>query len=387
MQSGELQICAPAVAPPSGLINMRYPGIPSIERFLLLVGLLLTAGCAKIADPLPPLVRIPKPAADLAAFQSADAIVLTFSRPAVNMDGSPATTLENIQILRLEEDSSGGDSRRPLAEKLFHEQAEMILAIEKTDFPDYLKNDTFTVRDTLKKSGVSGSYPAALRYAVLFVNNKGQAAGLSNRVHIAPVSLPSCPSALAAEVTESSIQLRWEAPTENTDGTKPARIAGYNIYKSTEEGEMPEGPVNSKPVQGLEYADRNFRFDRTYYYTISTVGSLKNPYAESLRSKNYPVVARDIFPPDPPDNFYAALQGSNVFLLWAPSPSGDIAGYRLFRRDKETEIRQLLQRELLSALSFRDADVQPGKSYEYTIQAVDKHGNESEILQTEIEIQ
>jgi hypothetical protein len=366
---------------------MRYPEIPSLGTFLLLVGLLLTAGCAKIADPLPPLVRIPKPASDLAAIQSADAIVLTFSRPAVNTDGSPATTLKNIQILRLIEDSSGSDSQRPLAEKSFDEQAEMILAIEETDFPDYLENEVFTVRDTLKATRVPGSYPAALRYAVLFVNNKRQAAGLSNQVRIVPVSLPSYPSALSAEVTETSIQLRWEAPTQNADGTKPARIAGYNIYRSAEEGDLPDVPVNSKPVQGPEYADRNFRFDKTYYYSISTVGSLKDPYAESFRSKPYAVVVRDIFPPAPPANFNAALQGSNVILLWAPSPSGDIAGYKIFRRDKETETRQWLQRKLLTALSFRDAEAQSGKSYEYTIQAVDKHGNESETVQTEIEIQ
>ncbi len=175
---------------------MRCPGITSLGRNLLLVGLLLTAGCAKIADPLPPLVRIPKPATDLAAFQSADTIVLTFSRPAVNTDGSPATTLENIQILRLIEDSSGGDSRRPLAEKSFSDLAEMILVIEESDFPDYLKNEVFTVRDTLKTSGVPDSYPAALRYAVLFVNDKRQAAGFSNQVRIVPVSLPSYPSAM-----------------------------------------------------------------------------------------------------------------------------------------------------------------------------------------------
>ncbi len=383
LQSRKSKICALPVALHFGGIKVKSL---KLTCSLLVFGLLLTTGCAKIADPLPPLIRIPKPAADLAAFQSADTIVLTFSRPTVNMDGSPATTLETIQVLRLEEYSNGGENRLPLPEKSFRQQAELILAIEEADFSNYLKNGIFTVRDTLIKSGVPGLYPAAFRYAVLFVNDKRQAAGLSNQASIAPVSLPSHPSALSAEVTETSIQLRWEAPTENTDGTKPARIAGYNIYKSAEEGEMSEAPINSKPVQGLDYEDRNFRFDKTYYYSISTVGSLKNPYAESLLSKTYPVVTRDIFPPAPPDNFNAALEGGNVILLWAPSPSGDIAGYRLFRRDKETVTRQSLQQELLTTLSFRDDDAQSGKSYEYTIQAVDKHGNESEIVRTEIEI-
>jgi len=380
------KICAFRLTAHSGHRNIRRSCIPLLKTVLLVIALFLTTGCAKIADPLPPLVRIPRPAADLAAMQSAGDIALTFSRPAVNMDGSPATTLENIQVLRLEEDADSGDIDRPLPEKTFRQQAKSILAIEEADFPDYLKNGIYTVRDTLTKSGVPGFYPTALRYAVLFINDKRQAAGFSNQVRITPVSLPSHPSQFSVDATETSIHLRWEAPTENTDGTKPARIAGYNIYKASEEGAMPDTPINPEPVQGLDYEDRNFGFDRTYYYSISTVGSLKNPYAESLPSEACSVVTRDIFPPAPPDNFNAALEGSTVLLLWAPSPSNDIAGYRLFRRDKGTEIRQLLQSELLTGLSFRDEDAQSGKGYEYTIQAVDGYGNERETIRTEIEL-
>lgn len=372
-----------------------YFGYAKIQNFkllvlvgiLLMVWLLISAGCAKIAEPLPPLVRVPRPASDLAAFQSADTIVLTFSEPVVNTDGSPATTLHNVQILRLNEDEGESKNRRSLPEKSFRQRAELILTIESPDFPSYLQNGIFIVRDSLADSVASEFYPSAFRYAVLFVNKKRQTAGLSNQVRIAPVSLPSHPHVFSAEVTENSIQLKWEAPTENTDGTKPAQIAGYNIYRSLQEGEMPAEPINKVPVQGLGYGDSHFLFDKTYYYAISTVGSLKDPYAESLRSKAYPVITRDIFPPSPPENFNAVLEGSDIILLWAPSSSEDVAGYRLFRRDKEATDRHLLQSELITALSFRDDTALSGKSYEYTIHAVDKHGNESQTVQLEMGIE
>lgn len=351
-----------------------------------MIWLLLTTGCAKIAEPLPPLVRVPRPAADLSVSQSADFIVLRFSKPALNTDGSPASTLHNVQILRLEEDANESGSKQPLSDKLFLQRADPVLTIESADFPDYLQNGIFVVQDMPANSQTPELRSSAFRYAVLFVNKKRQAAGLSNQVRITPVSLPSHPSVFSADVTENSIQLRWEAPTENTDGTKPARIAGYNIYKSADEGQMPAAPVNPEPVQGLGYEDRNFQFDRTYHYAISTVGSIRNPYAESLLSKIYSVTARDIFPPAPPENFNAALEGNDIILLWAPSPSEDVAGYRLFRREKEATTRRLLQREPITSLSFRDGDVLSGKSYEYTVQAVDKYGNESETVRTELEI-
>jgi hypothetical protein len=362
-------------------MKIPHAKFPAFKITLLMAWLFLAAGCAKIADPLPPVVRIPKPAEDLAAAQLADSVVLTFSNPTLNTDGSPATTLNRIQVLRLDEDARV--KKQSVSEKTFIQRAEPILTIESADFPGYLQNGIFVVRDQSAIPKKSKSHLSAFRYAVLLINKKKQTAGLSNQVRLTPVSLPSHPDGFSAEVTEDSIRLRWEAPTENTDGTKPARIAGYNIYKSLEPEKMPEAPINPEPVQSLGYEDRNFQFDKTYYYAISTVGSLKDPYAESLPSKIHSVITRDIFPPAPPENFNAAREGNDIILLWAPSSSEDVAGYRIFRRDNQAKTPQLLQKELITALSFRDQNTLSGRSYEYTIYAVDTHGNESKAVQAD----
>ena len=369
------------------IMNILYSRLPALKICLSVAWLLLAAACAKIAEPLPPLVQIPKPAADLKASQLADSVVLTFSEPEFNTDGSPATTFERVQVLRLDDSANKGDRTRPVSEKLFRERADIILTLESRDFSAYLQNGHFMVRDTGAASKTAGPLPPSYRYAVFFINRKNQAAGLSNQVRIMPVSLPDHPSGFSAKVTEDAIRLEWEEPTENTDGTKPARIAGYNIYRSAQKGKMPEAPINPGPVKSPAYEDRNFQFDKTYYYAVSTVGSLKDPYAESLQSEIHAVAARDIFPPAPPENFNAALEGDDIILLWAPSPSDDVAGYRLFRRDTGTSVRQPLQNALITALSFRDENVQPGKNYEYTLYAVDKHGNESAAVQAKLESQ
>jgi hypothetical protein len=144
--------------------------------------------------------------------------------------------------------------------------------------------------------------------------------------------------------------------------------------------------MNHDPVQKPEFEDRSFRFDKTYYYAVSTIGSVQNPYAESIPSKPCQVVALYVFPPAPPGDFSAIFEGGNVLLLWAPSPSADVAGYRVYRQEKGTTIRQLLQKELIKAVSMRDATAEPGKNYEYSIQAVDTHGLESTVVRTEVEI-
>jgi hypothetical protein len=342
-------------------------------------------GCAKIGEPQPPEVRIPKPAADLAARQGADAILLTVSKPAQNTDGSKADTIAEVEVLRLREDASRGISAAPLQASQFMKQATTIFSVRADSFAKYLNGDSFAFQDAVSQPDGSSLYNTALRYAVIFINKKNQAAGLSNQVVITPAPIPLAPSGFSVALTEKFIALKWNAPSENMDGSKPPRIAGYNIYRAEGSQKLPAVPINSKPVDKAEFDDRDFEFDKTYSYAVSTVGSSQNPYAESLPSEIRSIEAKDVFPPAPPENFTAIFEGGFVVLLWAPSPATDVAGYRIYREDDKTATRVLLQKELITVLNFRDTHIEPDRRYKYTIQAVDAHGNESPQTQTEIE--
>ncbi len=352
---------------------------------LMAVWTMLGTGCAKISEPQPPEVRIPKPAIDLAARQVSDFVVLTVSKPAQNTDGSASTTLKSIELFRLAEDTRGSLVTSPLPEEQFLKQAAPILLIPLARFSSYLQGESFVIQDKLPSSQASEVYAHAFRYAVRFINNKNQTAGLSNRAIIAPIPIPLPPEGLSAQVTETSIKLKWVAPSENMDGSKPPRIAGYNVYKSEQAEKLSPDPINHDPVPGPEFEDRDFQFDKTYYYAVSTVGSRRNPRAESLPSKACSVTARDVFPPAPPADFNAVFGGGIVILLWSPSSSTDVAGYRLYRQERGAAARQALQSELITVFSYRDTSVVSGKRYEYSIQAVDTHGNESAMVQTEVE--
>ncbi len=369
------------------LLRMPSAKIRGVAAVLLTAAAALSgSGCAKISEPQPPIVRLPKPAVDLAVRQISDSVVLTVSEPTQNTDGAPATTFRKIQVLRVDESPRTPEILPPLPEDQFLERADQILLIPSTDFSKYLQNHTFAIQDrSLSPQGLQ-VYSHVYRYAVRFINNKNRAAGISNQVSIAPVSIPPPPEGLSAQVTEDFIRLSWLVPSENTDGSKPPRIAGYNVYRSDESGKLPTIPLNQNLLQKPEFEDRNFQFDTTYYYAVCTVGSLQNPYAESLPSNILTVISRDVFPPAPPRDFNAILEGGGVILLWTPSAASDVAGYRLYRQEKSATTRQLLQNELITGLSFRDNHVEPGKGYVYSLQAVDTHGNESTEAYTEVEI-
>ncbi len=357
-----------------------------LEATLAVVAcLMLTSGCAKIGEPQPPEVLIPKAAVDLAAHQLADTIILKVASPVQNTDGSATTTLASVDIYRLEEERStvAVATPPPLPAEEFGERATRILTIPSSALEDYIQGESLIVPDKLDMPDRSLIYSRRYRYAVLFVNNKNQAAGFSNQATLAPVAVPLPPAGLKAIVAEESIKLSWVAPSENMDGSTPPRIAGYKIYRAEGSGDLSSAPIHADLAQGTVFEDRDFQFDKSYRYAIRTVGSGQNPYAESRSSEMLAVETRDVFPPAPPENFHAIPQEGSIILLWAASSSADAAGYRIYREDKTSGVRVPLQKELITVLNYRDS--QPEGKYSYVIQTVDAHGNESAPVQAEIE--
>ena len=104
-------------------------------------------------------------------------------------------------------------------------------------FPGFLQGDSFVITDKPELADDSSIYAHAFRYAVLFINKKNQAAGFSNQAFVAPVALPLPPPGISAKVTEDAIRLSWTAPSENIDGSRPPRVAGYDLYRSGDSAE------------------------------------------------------------------------------------------------------------------------------------------------------
>ncbi|MGH9650374.1 MAG: hypothetical protein ACRD3I_07870, partial [Terriglobales bacterium] len=80
-----------------------------------------------------------------------------------------------------------------------------------------------------------------------------------------------------------------------------------------------------------------------------------------------------------------------VDLTWAANTEADLAGYHVYRRDLTPPHQRAastgdpgeflpphrITTELAKAPAHRDAQVEPGKKYLYSVTAVDLRGNES----------
>jgi hypothetical protein len=352
-----------------------------------LVMLLSVAGCAKIADPLPPEILVPIAAVDLTAQQRADFVVLRVSFPKLNTNGTAVTTLQRMEVYRLSEDDSGENTRKQIPENRFQREADLILSIPDNRLSEYRHQDLLVIEDRFSGLKQSMIYTRAFRYAVLFVNDKNLAAGFSNQAVVLPVAIPLAPKQIAAQVTENSLNVTWAAPSENVDGSSPARILGYNIYRSEKPDAAATTPVNSSPLQKPEFRDTHFQFDRTYYYRVSVLGGSGKPPVESLLSDALEVAPKDTFPPLPVENFNVIFDNGTALLLWNPSPSTDVAGYRISRKENGKDDWKQIPGGLITTVhSYRDRDIIPGGEYEYSIIAVDSHGNKSTAVRAETTI-
>lgn len=358
---------------------MAMPTLPHSPRLRALAACLLPlilAGCAKTGAPHPPVLLVPKPAVDLAVSQYSDQVLLTASLPSSNTNGSDITKPGDIQVLRRIEKNRPAQATVP--EKDFLDGAAVILVISPDKLGDYQKDKKFVVRDELSIPDRSSIYELSIRYAVRYFNRKKQSAGLSNQVVIAPVRVPSPAKGLAAEVTQERIRLKWTAPDSNMDGSRPPRIAGYNVYRTEDPKNFPPVPLNAEPVAAAAFEDGSFQFDKTYYYTVAVVASVANPTAESLPAPSIQVEAHDTFPPGTPMNLNGVATEGAALLLWAAPPDPDIAGYRVYRKEDGAPSFQLLNSDLISTLSYRDDKAPSGKRLFYRVTAVDNHGNEGQ---------
>jgi hypothetical protein len=349
-----------------------------IFAFCLLPFAFLSAACGKRHPPLPPVERVPQRTELLSGVQRGNQVILSWPAPRRNASDESVQSIRRVDVYRLAE--AVGDPL-PLTEEEFSARATLIGSVTEEQITGAA--DTLAYTDEL-----SLSEPVRLRYAVRYVNAAGQRASFSNFLLIEPAASVSQPPVVAQnpEIKADAVVIRWDAPPSNVDGTRPANLLGYNVYRSARSQNEPAGtPLNSRPVEPgvTSFADQAFAFGEEYVYVVRAVslGTGGEP-VESLNSNAVTVKPLDVFPPSAPTGLTAAASPSplRISIFFAVSPERDVAGYNLYRStdaDLPKEQWTKLNRELLERTTFQDESVRSGQRYFYYVTAVDSAGNVS----------
>lgn len=340
---------------------------------MILVLLNCLSCIGKRKPPLPPIERIPQ-RVEITGFQRGDSVILSWKMPARNAADKSVLNIDSIDIFRLAEPLT---SPLSLSEEDFASRSTRIKNLPVADSDFGLKTMTFT--DKLEFAGQA----IRLRYAIRFVNRSGQKAAFSNFLLIEPAAgIARAPASLSTALTQEEIALEWTAPETNVDGSKPANILGYNVYRSGSPKEAAK-LLNKTPVGDTKYSDKFFEFGKKYLYFVRSVslGSGGEP-VESAESNIVEVDPKDTFAPTAPEAITIAAAPGSISIFFAVNPEKDIAGYKIYRStdpDLDKTKWELLTPELIKTNTYQDKAVETGTKYYYYITATDTTGNVSEL--------
>ncbi len=347
---------------------------------------LLLAGCAQTGPPLPPSLELPKPPSDLRASRKGNRVTLSWSEPTLTTDRQtvryigPTLVCLSLEYEMTECGSPAAMLPAPSA------------AAQKSD---RARPAAQTYTGTLPAAMQPLDPAAEVTYAVEVLNRNARGAGLSNRVHVPAVLTLPPPPDLAAELTGDGVVLTWTSVGESRalPGNSPTHSPEhrYRIYRRDESsgkdavaGEVPAGEPGP-----AHFTDSSFEWEKTYLYRITAVSIVKRPDSEvQIEGDDTPpvrVIAHDVFPPSVPAGLQAAYSGEGqkpfIDLIWAPVTNADLAGYNVYRSETNgaaAKPAEKLNSELVKSPSYRDSAVASGKTYTYSVSAVDVRGNESQ---------
>jgi hypothetical protein len=375
--------------------------------------------CGKRGDPLPPLPVTPQPVTNLKLAQRGARLEVSYVAPRATTGGVRLGVLD-VELLRADSSAAeleGGDTMR---------------------LPQFLKAARRDKRRAAPGETLVETFPlpplgTMVRVAARAID-RGHESNLSSVATLKVEATPPAPSALTAELTGETVELRWQgtvptppppspspspspapstsptpagrapspspspsaaassgpglpgaspspsaspaaspSPSPSPTPTPPAR--GFLVYRRRDPAGSYAAPVRSEPLPSNAFDDRTVSIGERWCYVVGTVVSTE-PVVESERSNEACVSVRDIVAPATPTGVAALGGADGVEVSWSPSTDADLATYRVYRQAPDGA-RTRLGDVAPPATSWRDATAAPGARYVYTLTAVDTAGNES----------
>ena len=380
----------------------------AIGKLLLgLAALAMLASCASVGPPLPPSLELPKPPTDLGALRKGDRVLLTWTVPSVTTDRQRVRRPGPTWICRAL-DPILSQCGTPVGET---SPLPNIVATKDSGG----KKVSASYTDVLPAQLEASTPPGFVTYAVEALNRNRRGAGLSNQVHVSTAPTLPPPEGFRAEVTKEGVELGWTQPSlpvksvgpvayrlrfyRRPEGSQASISLGEQDYASgvrdpaeavsqdQKSGEevLSSGAEQPQSASTGKFLDQSIEWEKTYYYraTVVTVVTQAGQLPAQVEGDDTPevqVLAHDIFPPTVPSGVQAVFSGPGqqafIDLIWAPVTDADLAGYNVYRHEPGSPPEKL-NSDLVKAPAYRDMKVVQGRTYIYSVSAVDVRGNES----------
>ena len=229
-----------------------------------------------------------------------------------------------------------------------------------TTFTDLHRTNGTTL--SYEHRGLSGG--ATRHYQVAAINSVGSGT-YASPVSATTYDRPAIPVALAATpVSDTQINLRWEAPT-NTGG---ATITGYQLQFSTNGTVF--NNLSRTPGSTTTYQHTGLTRGTTYYYQVSAINSVdQGAYSSSVSTTTHDL-------PGVPRGLTATpVDDTQINLSWRPPTSTGgtaITGYKIQFSSPDASNFTDLRTTSGSTTTYQHTGLMNGTTYYYQVAAINR---------------
>jgi hypothetical protein len=367
---------------------------PRLPIFYFLFSIFILYGCAAPGEPIERKPPTPTPVTDLSASQSGNDVTLTFTLPHDSVEKREILKPISVDVYRNFEPAPPVNSLAATAPT----NPTLLLTIPPAMVDRYVVQGRVRFVDSLRAEDFAPGGREAVYLVRTFVSPKKLSA--SSNVAALTVYPPANAIAdLKTAFSRSGVTLSWTPPDKTLIGTAP-NIAFYRVYRAQMEsgpnaGANPAANGDTEPANpkvpfariaeaaSPPYTDTQTELGKTYVYSVRSVAQYPGGQLDSVDSNFATITPKDVFPPPAPQDlvvaFVPATGGTAAYLdlSWSISAATDIAGYSVYRSDEPSSPGTRVNSELLLTPAFRDMNALPGRTYFYTVTAIDRSGNES----------
>ena len=362
--------------------------------FYFLLSFFILYGCAAPGEPIERKPPTPIPVADLTASQSGNDVILTFTLPRDSVEKREILKPISIDVYRNFEPVPPGNSPAAFPPA----NPTLLLTIPPAMVDRYTVQGQTRFVDSLRAEDLAPGGREAVYLVRVFVSPKKLSAN-SNVAALTVYPAANPIADLKAEFQRAGVALSWTPPEKTLIGNAP-NIASYRVYRAEIESAQnasaaspaaggTEAPNTKVPFARIAepasppYIDTQAELGKTYVYSVRSVAHYSGVQIESLDSNFATIIPKDVFPPPAPQDLVAAFVPAAggapgyLDLSWSINAATDIAGYNVYRSEDSARPGTRVNSELLLTPAFRDMNAVPGRTYFYTVTAVDRSGNES----------
>jgi fibronectin type 3 domain-containing protein len=339
---------------------------------------LLFSACGKVGAPIPP-VRLTERTAELSAIQRGSKILLSWASPTLAKNEKDSSYIARVDIYRLTEKQN----QDPVLDADEYEaEAQVIGFLDRATIEAQVKTlGHLEFSDAVNLTQLQAN--TRLRYAVRYVNKRGQQAAFSNSVAFEPAAAIALePGNLKiANQAQDEVTLQWDEPPSNVDGSSPASLVGYNLYRMKSNRKIAGETLNPEPITSTSFVDRTIQYKTEYTYIVRSLSQGANGLIESVDSEPLTFLPVDTFAPAAPGPVSIASANGTISLFWPSSSEKDVVRYNIYRTStKDAGEKDWLKVGSVESkfVTFRDDGVALDSRYFYRVTAVDRFDNESD---------